>query len=158
MKYAYSSLKSTATNFVVLQSKHFAMPSFSFISFISPVNIYLFKVNNRSTRKRCEICSKLTIKTTERRHWLSSGVFIANFERISDLFMEFLWFTLNKLMLAGSPSFSKHSNVANGIIFYLPISVENLFIQNSFKSLVITLSYRLFPLSVLNIMWYFLFQ
>ena len=31
-------------------------------------NIYLFKVNNRKTRKRCEICSKLTIKTTERRH------------------------------------------------------------------------------------------
>ena len=26
-----------------------------------PVNIYLFKVNNTSTRKRCEICSKLTI-------------------------------------------------------------------------------------------------
>ena len=32
-----------------------------------PVNIYLFKVNNRSTRKRCEICSKLAIKTPERR-------------------------------------------------------------------------------------------
>ena len=27
-------------------------------------NIYLFKVNNRNTRKRCEICSKLTIKNT----------------------------------------------------------------------------------------------
>ena len=31
-----------------------------------PANIYLFKVNNRNTRKRCEICSKLTIKTPER--------------------------------------------------------------------------------------------
>ena len=30
-------------------------------------NFYLFKVNNRNTRKRCEICSKLTIKTPERR-------------------------------------------------------------------------------------------
>ena len=30
-------------------------------------NIYLFNVNNRSTRKRCEICSKLTIKIPERR-------------------------------------------------------------------------------------------
>ena len=28
---------------------------------------YLLKVNNRSTRTRCEICSKLTIKTPERR-------------------------------------------------------------------------------------------
>ena len=29
-----------------------------------PGGIYLFKVNNRNTRTRCEICSKLTIKTT----------------------------------------------------------------------------------------------
>ena len=33
-----------------------------------PANIYLFKVNNRNTRKSCEICLKLTIKTPERRH------------------------------------------------------------------------------------------
>ena len=31
------------------------------------LDIYLFKVNNKNTRKRCEICSKLTIKTPERR-------------------------------------------------------------------------------------------
>ena len=30
-----------------------------------PANIYLFKVNNRNNRKRCEACSKLTIKTPE---------------------------------------------------------------------------------------------
>ena len=34
-----------------------------------PVNIYLFKVDNRNTRKRCEICSKLTLKPTERPQW-----------------------------------------------------------------------------------------
>ena len=28
----------------------------------NPANIYLFKVNNRNNRKRCEICLKLTIK------------------------------------------------------------------------------------------------
>ena len=33
----------------------------------TPANIYLFKVKNRNTRKRSEICSKLTIKSTERR-------------------------------------------------------------------------------------------
>ena len=33
-----------------------------------PVSNYLLKVNNRNTRTRCEICSKLTIKTPERRH------------------------------------------------------------------------------------------
>ena len=32
-----------------------------------PAGIYLFKVNNRNTRTRCEICSKLTINTPERR-------------------------------------------------------------------------------------------
>ena len=32
-----------------------------------PVGIYLFKVNNKNTRKWCEICPKLTIKTPERR-------------------------------------------------------------------------------------------
>ena len=32
-----------------------------------PAGNYLFKVNNKSTRTRCEICSKLTIKTPERR-------------------------------------------------------------------------------------------
>ena len=33
----------------------------------SPAGIYLLKVKNRNTRTRCEICSKLTIKTPERR-------------------------------------------------------------------------------------------
>ena len=32
-----------------------------------PAGNYLFKVDNKSTRTRCEICSKLTIKTPERR-------------------------------------------------------------------------------------------
>ena len=44
-----------------------------------PANIRLFKVNGRNTRKRCEICSKLTIKTVER----CSGVFIVDFENIA---------------------------------------------------------------------------
>ena len=49
----------------------------------SPVGIYLLKVNNRNTRARCQLCSKLTIKTSERRHWRRSGVFIVNFEHKS---------------------------------------------------------------------------
>ena len=31
----------------------------------------MFKVNNRNTTTRCEICSKLTIKTSERHHHFS---------------------------------------------------------------------------------------
>ena len=33
-----------------------------------PANTYLFKVNNRNTRKRYEICSELTIEIPERDH------------------------------------------------------------------------------------------
>ena len=40
----------------------------------------MFKVNNRNTGTRCEICSRLTIKTQERRQFRRSGVFVVNFE------------------------------------------------------------------------------
>ena len=30
-----------------------------------PINIYLYKVNNRKSRKRCKTCLKSTIKTSE---------------------------------------------------------------------------------------------
>ena len=53
----------------------------------------MLKVNNRSTRSRCEICSKLTIKLPERRR--RSGVFIVNFEHISHLDLAFLLLTLS---------------------------------------------------------------
>ena len=33
----------------------------------NPSNIYLLKVNNRHSRESCEICSKLAVKTPERR-------------------------------------------------------------------------------------------
>ena len=38
-----------------------------------PAGIYLSKVTNRNTRARCEICSKLTIKTPERHQWRQLG-------------------------------------------------------------------------------------
>ena len=60
-----------------------------------PVGIYLLKVNNRNARARCKMCSKLTIKTPERRQWRRSGVFIVNFEYISHLVLVFLLLTLN---------------------------------------------------------------
>ena len=59
-------------------------------------NIFLFKINNRSTRKRYELCSKFAIKTPE---WRS--VSIANFEHIWHFFsvrntsMYFLTFDLH---------------------------------------------------------------
>ena len=52
-------------------------------------NIYLLKVNNRNTRKRCEICSKLTLKTPERRQRrqrhrsIFSSASIVDFEQVN---------------------------------------------------------------------------
>ena len=48
----------------------------------------------RNTRKRCETCSKFTIKTTETRQWHRFGIFIFNFEHVSHLFLVFLLLTL----------------------------------------------------------------
>ena len=47
------------------------------------VGIYLFKVSHGNTRAMCNICSKLTIKTPERRHLRRPDAFIVNFEHIS---------------------------------------------------------------------------
>ena len=63
---------------------------------LHPGNIYLFKVNNRNARKRCETCSKLTTKTAERHQWRRSGVLIVDFEHISQLFQVLLLLTLSK--------------------------------------------------------------
>ena len=48
-------------------------PLSTVIYFRNPVSIDLLKVNNRNTSIRCEICSNLTIKTPERRHWQVFG-------------------------------------------------------------------------------------
>ena len=60
-----------------------------------PASIYLFKFNIKNTRTMCEIWSKLTIKTPERRHWSRSGVFIVNYEQISHIVLLFPSLTLN---------------------------------------------------------------
>ena len=49
----------------------------------------MLKVNNRNTRKRCEICSKLIIKTP------GVDVFIASVDEISDFFLVFILQTLH---------------------------------------------------------------
>ena len=90
----------------------------NFVKVPSPVGIYLLKVNNKNTRTKCEVCSKLIIKTTERRQllfpqksmenlwfsndfrgnrsWRRSDVFIINFEHISHLVLVFLLLTLRR--------------------------------------------------------------
>ena len=65
-----------------------------------PANKYMLKANNRNTRKRCEICSKLTTKTPKRRRDIVLVCFIVNFEHISFLFLVFLLLALNKWVFA----------------------------------------------------------
>ena len=49
----------------------------------------MFKINHENTRTRCEICSTLTIKITERRqrrrstYFTSFSIFIVNFEQVN---------------------------------------------------------------------------
>ena len=62
-----------------------------------PSQHLLVQSNSRNTRKKCEICSKLTIKTPERRHWHSSTVLIVNFEHISHLFLVLLSFDFERV-------------------------------------------------------------
>ena len=80
---AISSSDSTAINTVISTPRTY------------PAGNYIFKVNNRNTITRCEICSKLTIKTPERRR-RRSCVFSLNFEHISHLVLMFLLLTLSK--------------------------------------------------------------
>ena len=61
-----------------------------------PDNIYLFKLNNRNSTERCDICSKLTIKKPERHQSCFSWVFIVKFKQISYLFLLLLLLTLGK--------------------------------------------------------------
>ena len=52
---------------------------------------YMFKVNKENTRTKSQICSKLTTKTPGR-----SGIFIVNFEHISNLVLVFLVLSFSK--------------------------------------------------------------
>ena len=64
-----------------------------------PANIYLFKFNNKNTGKKCEICSKLTLKIPE-RFFDVSGVFIVNFGLVPHPFTSVSIADLNKLLFA----------------------------------------------------------
>ena len=57
-----------------------------------PACVCLLKVDNRNTRIRCEICSKLTIKAAERRHWHHSVVFIVNIWRLGMIMRRLILF------------------------------------------------------------------
>ena len=49
-----------------------------------------------TVEQNVKICSKLTIKTPDRRQWRRSGVLIVDFEHISHLVLVFLLLTLSR--------------------------------------------------------------
>ena len=57
----------------------------------NPANIYLRNVNDRNTRKRCEVCSTLTVKSPERHQWYYSGVFTLTLTIFCTFFKCFYW-------------------------------------------------------------------
>ena len=65
-----------------------------------PDNIYLFKVNNRNSTKRCDICSKLTIKKPERHQLCFSWVLLLNLSKFHTFFYCFYcWLWASKCLL-----------------------------------------------------------
>ena len=66
---------------------------------LHPANIYLFKVSNRITRKRCEKCSKFTITVPKRRQWRLSWFFVVNFEHMSHLLVFLLLKVVSAIFL-----------------------------------------------------------
>ena len=106
-------------------------------------NIYLFKMNNRNTKKRCEICSTLTMKTPERRHWPRSGVFIVNFEHILHLFLMFLLLIWTSKCLLGIVDFEKTYSVQHSAQhfikrFYSLLGACSCFLDKELTTILLT--------------------
>ena len=77
---------------------------------LNPSRHFLVQRQQRRIITMCEICSKLTIKTPERRkwrRWSCPGVSVINFEQISHIALVFLLLTLNKWMPAGTVTWKK---------------------------------------------------
>ena len=67
---------------------------------IAPVNKNMLRINNRHTRKRGEVCSKLTIKPPEQRQCCCFGILIVNFEHTLYLFLVFVLLNLSMKLFA----------------------------------------------------------
>ena len=94
-----------------------------------PAGNYMFKINKKSTRTRCEICLMLAIK----RH--RSGVFIVNFEHISHLF-QFIYIYIHTLLYY---FFINFKQVNTGWVnTLLVLDLQSLYSEKSSKLLVNT--------------------
>ena len=96
----------------------------------NPTSVYLIEVNNRNIRKRYKICSKLTIKTPERRQWRRSGVFIVNFEHISHIVLVLLLLTLNMYLPAGKSECFYYTVTVSSCVVMKDLSLDQFSYEN----------------------------
>ena len=104
----------------------------------------LIKFSNGNTKKMRKICSKLIIKTPERRR---SGVFVVNFEQISYVALVFPWSKCRLIKnlhwleinhLGKSKKISFYFEYLHRYLYILPTELTHLF-QNCFCNILIFL-------------------
>ena len=66
-----------------------------------PAGNCMFGVGDGGAGAACGVCSRLAMKTPERRHWRRAGVFIVDFGRGWRIVLVFLLLTLGRKMPAG---------------------------------------------------------
>ena len=74
-------------NWYYLETNIYILYNITLKVIVNPAGIYLFKVSNGIIITMCEICSKLTKKTPERRH----NVFLASLLLTLNRFHTLLW-------------------------------------------------------------------
>ena len=98
----------------------------------------MFKVSNRNTRKRCLLISKITLKSSQRRHLTTScwsGVNIQN--RVLDNFSQNIYQheikSLFSVLLSSSTTRKFNNSRPIYIIFWEDISLPKYFIHENSK-------------------------
>ena len=106
-------------------------------------NTYLFKVNNKNNRKKCETC------------WCCSGVFIVNFEHISHLFSGVSIVNFDHVNVSLDYTFS---NVAILLLlatsFCINFTILELFYLNHNATICFWWKYGLVKLHVVILTWF----
>ena len=103
--------------------------------YVNPTGNYMFKVNSRNSRTKCEICFTFTIKTPEQRHLRLFGVFIVVFEHISLLVLVF--FLLPLVNARWEASLVCQCLAYHSIVDYLPHVMSKKFDKFIFRNLLL---------------------
>ena len=89
-----------------IESRFYWLPFVKNICTKSTSNNYLLKINNKSTRTGCDLCSKLTAKASGRCHYSRLDVFIFNLNIFHALHLCFYsWFWTNTGLVRGARIF-----------------------------------------------------